>query len=162
MVLRSLGPKCGPKLLKMDFHSSIMLSGAGCLLHILLVMLPNPSWHQFSSILMPLLHSKSAIFIERVINFEVFLIFLPDALLNPFCSQLGALGASSWELWGSFWRPLGASWDVLGPLGAKCSRHFSQKMLLKAIFESPNCRKRLQEASRGSKKNIKCPPNGPK
>ena len=37
--------------------------------------------------------------------------------------------------WGSSWRPLGASWGVLGPLGATRSRHISAKVLLEAAFE---------------------------
>ena len=116
-------PVWDPNWPKWAPRGSKMLSDDGFLLHILHVMLPQPSCNQISSNLKPFHPSKSSIFIERVINFEVFRILIADALLYPFCSQFWTLGTSSWELWGSFWRPLGASWDVLGPLGAKCSRH---------------------------------------
>ena len=75
-----MAPNCS----KWGFHSSIMLSDAGCLLHILLVMLPHPFRNQFSSIFKPLHASKSAIFIKRVVNFEVFAVLTCDVILLLF------------------------------------------------------------------------------
>ena len=109
----------------------------------------------------PLHPSKSSIFIGRVIDFEVFLNCLPNPLVSVFCLQFWAVGTSSWELWLSFRPPFGVFWDVLGPLGAKCSRHVSQNILLKRFLKPQNAArdpKRLPEGAKKTKKmHPKCP-----
>ena len=61
----------------------------------------------------PIVPPKSRFSLERVVDFEVFRMFLPTTLFNTFSSQFWTLWGSFWELWGPFGR-------LLTPLGASC------------------------------------------
>ena len=108
--------------------------------------------------------SKSLIFLQSVVNFKVFLIFIlyvvwgllwwplgpswepPGTLLAAFWGLLGPLGAVLGSSWGLLWEFLEASWAIKRPRcpqeGPK-SPHKAPKGSLKASKRPPE---RLQEA----------------
>ena len=110
---------------------------------------------QFSVNFRPSVPPKSRFSLERVVDFEVFRMFLPTTLFNTFSSQFWTLWGSFWELWRSFWAPFHASWGVLRPLLPPSSILLPQKPVLKANFWTPNCPKSPQDTSKAAQNRPK-------
>ena len=110
---------------------------------------------QFCVNFRPSVPPKSRFSLERVVDFEVFRMFLPNILFNTFTSQFWTLWASFWQLWKPFWAPFHASWGVLRSLLTPSSTLLPQKPVLKANFWTPNCPNSPQDTSKASQNQPK-------
>ena len=110
---------------------------------------------QFCVNFRPSVPLKSRFSLERVVDFKVFRMFLPNILFNTFTPQFWTLWASFWQLWKPFWAPFHASWGVLRSLLAPSSTLLPQKPVLKANFWTPNCPKSPQDTSKASQNRPK-------
>ena len=110
---------------------------------------------QFCVNFRPSVPPKSRFSLERVVDFEVFRMFLPSTLFITFSFQFWTLWGSFWELWGPFWAPFDASWGVLRSLLTPSSMLLPQKPVLKANFWTPNCPKSQQDTSKASQNRLK-------
>ena len=112
---------------------------------------------QFCVNFRPSVPPKLRFSLERVVDFKVFRMFLPNILFNTFTPQFWTLWASFWQLWKPSWAPFHASWGVLRSLLAPSSTLLPQKPVLKANFWTPNCPKSPQDTSKASQNRPKSP-----